>query len=148
MLDRGLKTKPIIEEEDHGITRKSTAFFEEYRDCLGDILAVSCTKTADGDWKTNVYGEDTRMILYGFSFGYCGEGVRGLIDLVKACGIKLTDTDIESVMLNIKGRNKVAFFHKRNLENGDHGHAFIYRECPDGLAGVDVYEQGILAMIA
>ena len=47
-----------------------------------------------------------------------------------------------------KSRNKVAFFHKRNLENGKHGHAFIYRKCPDGMAGVDVYEQSILAMIA
>jgi len=142
------KTKPVIGECDHGITQRSTKFFNDHRHEVGDILAVSCVKTADCDWMTSVYGSKARLKMYGFSFGYCGEGVRGLIDLVRACDIELTDTDVESVMLNIKNRNKVAFFHKRNLENGDHGHAFIYRKCPDGMAGVDVYEQSILAMIA
>lgn len=77
-----------------GVTEHSKAYFQEHKDEIGDLLGVVCLKTGDCEWRTYVIGYLGYIQMDGFSFGYYGEGSRGLEWLLEqVCGLDV-DGDV------------------------------------------------------
>lgn len=87
--------RQAILEKDHGITIASLKTFEIYGDQIGDIHSVSIIQKGKNEpaWTTKVEGDIADLYLYGFSFGYGGEGPRGLLKLLERCKVEWTEEE-------------------------------------------------------
>ena len=83
--------KNLITENNSGITRDSLEVYELYKKALGSILSVTITESEQCEWETRVEGKEADMLLYGFSFGYGGEGPRGLLTLLDDAKLDVSD---------------------------------------------------------
>jgi hypothetical protein len=73
----------MIVERDHGITEKSKSFVLENIPRIGKVLEVMCRKMTNGEHVTTIFGSKNVMQVWGFAYGYSGEGPRGLEWLAK-----------------------------------------------------------------
>lgn len=70
-------------EQYGGVTEHSKRYYEEHKDEVGELLGVVILKTGDCEWRTYVIGSLGYIQMDGFSFGYNGEGSRGLAWLIE-----------------------------------------------------------------
>jgi len=78
-----------ITEEPGGITRNSLQVFGDYKSRLGSILSIDISEHSNG-YDTRLIGTDATMYLNGLSYGYGGEGPRGLLTLLDQAGLDCT----------------------------------------------------------
>jgi len=77
-----------------GVTEHSKAYYLEHKDKIGDLLGMICIPKGDCEWLTYVIGGLGYIQMDGFSFGYHGEGRRGLEWLIKEVNGYDTENDI------------------------------------------------------
>ena len=69
----------IIIQEPCGITDQSKQFFLDHKEEIGHVEAVSCFGVpVDGEYNVIIEGVKGQIRVDGFSWGYMGEGPRGL----------------------------------------------------------------------
>lgn len=81
-------------EQYGGITEHSKAYYEEHKEKIGDLLGVVIVKAGDCEWRTYVIGDLGYIQMDGFSFGYDGEGPRGLTWLIYQVTGKRVEDDV------------------------------------------------------
>lgn len=84
-------------EGDHGYTEASKRFFERYRSEVPNPTEVVLHYEGDDDWTFVTYVVDesgVALAMFGFAWGYGGEGPRGLAWLLEQIGWTVDPKDL------------------------------------------------------
>jgi len=83
----------IIEDYEKGVTNVSKQFVEENLHKIGKVIKVVLRNPFSDIWKhygVEIVGTKGSLYVYGFSWGYGGEGCRGLLWLFQKLGLNYT----------------------------------------------------------
>lgn len=103
-----------ITEDTKGITRNSLQIYANYKSRLGSVLTIDISRHSNG-WDTRIIGTDATMYLNGLSFGYSGEGTRGLLQLIDWCNLDCTPEE-KSIILGQSTEKPDLMIFCRNAE--------------------------------
>jgi len=103
--------KMVIIEKENGITRHSLETFNYYQEMIGTIQSVTIRETDECEWEVRVEAKQNDLILYGFSFGYIGEGTRGFLELLKRTEMIWTEDQENQILgqMPIHGKREFVF---------------------------------------
>jgi len=73
----------VFRQERAGITELSKRYVNEHLAEIGEVEAVKTYVDERGDYITEIVGSEGKIIVDGFSWGYCGEGPHGLLWLLR-----------------------------------------------------------------
>jgi len=78
----------LYKEEPHGVTRMSTQFLNDsLKRCFGEIVTIEGRiDKKQESWVAFCTDEGDSIVVNGFSWGYMGEGPRGLFEAAQKLG--------------------------------------------------------------
>lgn len=121
--------RPVLNGIRMRTTEDSLKYFREHKDELGKVTSVSCIDTlfseqerAPGPFNvTVVIGTENVMLLSGLTFGYRGEGPRGLETLCREAGFKAITYELivqsKGHFVWDEGKDKVELLRNTQQEN-------------------------------
>ncbi len=84
------------ETQAYGVTQQSTQFVKGHLSKLGSIIQIECFLAGNTSqefgkeqWVAFIDGNKDRIVVSGFSWGYIGEGPRGLFKMAQELGFNL-----------------------------------------------------------
>ncbi len=84
----------IIVKSDICSTHQSVEFYKRYKDAFGEIMEAEMTK--DDYYILNLINKNREELTfeYGLTAGYCGEGPRGTLEVLRLAGFEISDDTV------------------------------------------------------